>query len=52
MSGLTTAMGHRSESYAAFDDEQRLSTRSVERYTSGPGAIVANAMLEPTAPGP
>jgi TetR/AcrR family transcriptional regulator, copper-responsive repressor len=50
ISDLTKAMGIASPSlYAAFGDKQRLFEEAVERYASGPGAIVATALLEPTA---
>ena len=50
ISDLTAAMGIASPSlYAAFGDKQRLFEEAVERYASGPGAVVATALLEPTA---
>ncbi|HWH12486.1 MAG TPA: TetR/AcrR family transcriptional regulator [Solirubrobacteraceae bacterium] len=50
ISDLTTAMGIGSPSlYAAFGDKLRLFEEAVERYASGPGAVVAGAMLESTA---
>ena len=50
ISDLTTAMGIASPSlYAAFGDKQRLFEEAVERYASGPGAVVGTALLEPTA---
>ena len=46
ISDLTTAMGIASPSlYAAFGDKQRLFEEAVERYASGPGAVVATALL-------
>ena len=50
ISDLTTAMGIASPSlYAAFGDKQRLFDEAVERYATGPGAVVATALAEPTA---
>ena len=49
---LTTAMGIVSPSlYAAFGDKQRLFEEAVDRYASGPEAVIATATTEPTARG-
>jgi AcrR family transcriptional regulator len=50
ISDLTTAMGIASPSlYAAFGDKRRLFDEAVERYATGPGAVVATALAAPTA---
>src|ERR1700677_1900881 len=50
ISDLTRAMGIGPPSlYAAFGDKECLFNEAVECYASGPGALVAPAMTEPTA---
>lgn len=52
ISDLTRAMGIAPPSlYAAFGDKRSLFDEAVARYTSGPGAIVAHWLGEPTARG-
>src|SRR5215468_4308100 len=50
LSDLTRAMGiNRPSLYAAFGDKEALFRKSLDRYTSGPGAYGTEALNEPTA---
>jgi AcrR family transcriptional regulator len=52
LSDLTHAMGiNRPSLYAAFGDKETLFRKALDRYTSGPGAYVTEALDEPTAHG-
>jgi AcrR family transcriptional regulator len=52
LSDLTRAMGiNRPSLYAAFGDKEALFRKALDRYTSGPGAYVIEALDEPTAHG-
>ena len=50
ISDLTEATGiNRRSLYAAFGSKEQLFARAVERYQSGPGGFVADALRQPTA---
>jgi len=50
LSDLTKAMGiNRPSLYAAFGDKETLFRKALNRYDSGPGAYVRDALKQPTA---
>ncbi len=50
LADLTEAMGiSRKSMYAAFGNKERLFRKALQRYSEGPGAYVAQALLAPTA---